>query len=814
MAEKVASLYAEVTAETKEAEGNLKAFRGDLEQTGSGASSLAGEVMSAAAVIGIAIGAAAAAALTMKEVFQFGAEGAQVLQVQSAFQNLMTTVGAAPDILNELRTATQGTVADFGLMAGSDKLLAGTSGELEKSLAADLPQLWKIAQAASDLNPQLGSTSEMFGKITAAIQSGRGVSLAQIGIALKMSDAYGDFGASADKAGSALTKEQQQEAILNAVMEKGNTIVGQAAGVNTQAAHSIQGMDASLKNVSNDIKAQFAPAIGWAADGIDKLVAAFPRAVTALDAQAASLVHATGSYDEYIVGVQKAAQAAGLTIASTKEQSTAFGTLKNATGMVVGNIDILTKSEYGMAQSSSDAATGQDGLALSTGIFADAAKQAATDGSLFFNACKNLGTGAEGAAKGTDQLAEALPRVRAAEAAEKMQLAAAGALALATNQQAAALAADALASGLEGRILGAMEGYTSTMGPLIAEQQTLNGELQTALNQGYSPIGKTVTELNGKLAENQVKQDAAALAMQKATAQMIYQQAAAGLDSAAALGLARAMGVISETDYTVATAVGALRVEFDTNKDGMISAKEAAQGYTKAVGLVYQATINLQKAGSPVNKDTLSAEMQRLADATASGTIPATVDSMGTAAPKLGDFATGMKGIGEVADPAAKGISAANLAMSNSPLSASTLKNALGTIKQPLDDTKQSAQDLETAIQGIKAVHVSVSTNEASFTDAESWIAGLASSIEGLPASKKITITVMAKTATPTPTGPPTGPHRIVTPPTEGGVAAGQTLTEAPVYITNNITNNIYDPLAAAILAENQKQILERRMKR
>ena len=67
------------------------------------------------------------------------------------------------------------------------------------------------------------------------------------------------------------------------------------------------------------------------------------------------------------------------------------------------------------------------------------------------------------------------------------------------------------------------------------------------------------------------------------TSEMIFNQAAAGLDSAAALELARGMGLVNEETYGAIGLLQHLKEKYDANKDGLIDAKEAAAGYTREV---------------------------------------------------------------------------------------------------------------------------------------------------------------------------------------------------------------------------------------
>ena len=65
------------------------------------------------------------------------------------------------------------------------------------------------------------------------------------------------------------------------------------------------------------------------------------------------------------------------------------------------------------------------------------------------------------------------------------------------------------------------------------------------------------------------------------TKQTLFNQAAAGLDSLAALDLARSMGLIDEEAYAAGTAVEDLRQKYDTNHDGAITAAEGAAQFAR-----------------------------------------------------------------------------------------------------------------------------------------------------------------------------------------------------------------------------------------
>ena len=102
---------------------------------------------------------------------------------------------------------------------------------------------------------------------------------------------------------------------------------------------------------------------------------------------------------------------------------------------------------------------------------------------------------------------------------------------------------------------------------------------------------KKLAELNGALDENVAKNELASLAMEEATKQFIYQQAAVMLTKEAALELAFQMGLIDEASYAAALGIQNLTSFYDRNKDGAIDAAEAQAGFYGNLKLV-QDTIN------------------------------------------------------------------------------------------------------------------------------------------------------------------------------------------------------------------------------
>jgi hypothetical protein len=155
--------------------------------------------------------------------------------------------------------------------------------------------------------------------------------------------------------------------------------------------------------------------------------------------------------------------------------------------------------------------------------------------------------------------------------------------ALAEEQKRLAVVASNVAFAVSGPLQNAYETYTGTMVDFTGKQGDLMLQMRTLLDQGYSPESQALLDLQREYKTLNGDIDDASEALSRATAEMIFQQASANLDGEALLELGRAMGVISETDYNLAKTIGEINTLFDANKDGVINAAEANDGYIQAL---------------------------------------------------------------------------------------------------------------------------------------------------------------------------------------------------------------------------------------
>lgn len=771
MATKVASLYADVNANISGFTAGMSSVKGQL---GGVASSLAGFVGVATA----AFGAAAVGAIAFQKALEFGDMGAEIGQTRSSFDNLATSLGQGPELLQQLQTATRGTVTEFSLMSSTNTLLIGTSGQLGQALAANAPQLAAIAQAARDVNPALGDTSFLYDSLARGIKRASPLILDNLGIIVKLEEEYRNYASTIGKTAGQLTAEEKSMAVLNATLREGNKIIEQAAQVNTSASTSIDKMQASLEDMGNAAKERAAPAIAGMADAITNMLTPAQQLTTNLTKTESAARASSQTYTEYSSAVTKAAQASGLLVLEN-------GNLVDAHMNLVQAGYMLTSSEWQVSKTMGAVYNSANllGGGLST---LDAKAQG------FGN---SLGT-IDG---GLSMLGQTFPQVTEAVGASEVAITAYGDRLTALGGYYAELEAAeqnrittaGLMAGIQGTLGDATASYSATLAQLTEQETQITDALVRAQEQGYAPTSQKVTELTEALKLNQEAQGAALENLQGVTAEMLYQQAAAGLDTQAALDLARSMGVLSEADYTVATAMQQLREQFDSNHDGMITATEDASGFAAAASAMTQAIQSVQAKNLPLTASNIAKELDAMAKTEAESALSELAGAAEEGAEPLSDVASAAADAGAAAEDAASGLEDQNDALGDTQNAAqravaglNSAASAARNATQPLRTAATAAAQLAGSLQDIPG-RTSIVVTTSGVDSAIAELERLAGVIGSIPTN--LTINVAVASTTPTTTS-------AQSPITSSYEAA------LPAIVSE--TYNIFDPLAAVILAE------------
>jgi hypothetical protein len=254
MAEKIASLYAEIYADTTKLDKGLKGTKDKLEDTEKSTKKTQGSFGDFAKTLAVVAGAAMAVGAAMKKAFEFTRQGAQVIQTERAFASMAGTIDMSTDVLDDWREAVNGTISDMQLMTGFQTLAAGLSKEMTAAFADSNVELLKIAKAASALNPQLGDTAYMYESITRGIKRNSPLILDNLGIVVKVGEANEKMADKLGKSVDALTAEEKQMALLIEVLKSGDRLVEQLGGSVESAVDPWDRFTTAIKNATDQQK--------------------------------------------------------------------------------------------------------------------------------------------------------------------------------------------------------------------------------------------------------------------------------------------------------------------------------------------------------------------------------------------------------------------------------------------------------------------------------------------------------------------------------------------------------------------------------
>ncbi len=154
----------------------------------------------------------------MKKVFDVGQYAAAQKQTAMAFKSIAEDAGAmADEIIDNMRRMSGETISELKMMLSANRAsLLGIPVDAFDDLMA-------IARASATATGE--SVGKMFDDIVKGIGRGSPMILDNLGIVLKVEDAYKEYAKSLGKTVAALTKQEQTQAVLNATLKSGEDII-------------------------------------------------------------------------------------------------------------------------------------------------------------------------------------------------------------------------------------------------------------------------------------------------------------------------------------------------------------------------------------------------------------------------------------------------------------------------------------------------------------------------------------------------------------------------------------------------------------
>lgn len=183
-------------------------------------------------------------------------EAPRVEQLRASFDNLSTSAGLSGDeIMASMREASKGMVTDVSLMESFNKsmLLVG------EGMATKLPKLMEIAQASAAATGQ--DVGFLLDSLVTGIGRGSPMILDNLGLTINLAEAYEGYAKTLGVTADELTKAQQQEALLNAVMASGDEFI-QRLGDNTGGtAQTLAQFKTTIENLKMGLATGLLPAL-------------------------------------------------------------------------------------------------------------------------------------------------------------------------------------------------------------------------------------------------------------------------------------------------------------------------------------------------------------------------------------------------------------------------------------------------------------------------------------------------------------------------------------------------------------------------
>lgn len=484
--------------------------------------------------------------------FEWGKEGAAVAQTAESFDLLLQKVGAAPDLLNQLRQASNGTISDMDLMRQTSLLLAGAQGDLAKGLSGAAPGLVEMAKAAEKLNPHLGTATEQYQSLIEGIKRGSVEKLDDLGIVVDMQVAYMQYAQSIGKSADELTAEERKLAVLNKTMEGAKILLSQVGGNTESATDAYAQLEVAIKQAGDEFKMSLEPAVRGVTNALTELLTGYEKLTKGKQAEINVAAQEAKTFDEYAARVKAAVADKTTFVSVTDGIITVMRREGQMAREVTDDYDLMSRASWDAAHSKT--------------LYADGSQRAAA-------VTRILQETAQDAARAQGEYAKSLDE--AAEAAKRQQEA--------TAKLIADMNRSALDAGVSGPLTKALNDYRAKIDDLKAQNAGLIVELQRLAAEGADPAGQEFADLAQRLRDNVDEQARLRESTNKATKEMLYQKAAAMMDQDAALKLAEAMGILSNEDYVLFRRVVFLTGELDKNSTQLVEGTEITERYLDAM---------------------------------------------------------------------------------------------------------------------------------------------------------------------------------------------------------------------------------------
>lgn len=242
-------------------------------------------------------------------------EGAVVNTTAQAFDRVSASILKVPNLLEDLRIVSRGTINDFALMTQTMSLVQGAAPNLAQALGQAAPAILEIARASAILNPALGSAEQNYARLALGIRRSSVRILDDIGLVIRLQDAYDAYAEKIGKTVTQLTAQEKQFALLEATLREGQNLIDALGDSTTSQVDAFQQLEASWTNLMNSMKGSFAesvlPIIRTLSGDFRQIMQGIVRDLQIAPQEMGNFDPIIGSLEELIDTLEEAAEATG-----------------------------------------------------------------------------------------------------------------------------------------------------------------------------------------------------------------------------------------------------------------------------------------------------------------------------------------------------------------------------------------------------------------------------------------------------------------------------------------------------------------------
>lgn len=253
-AAQIASLFVSIGADLQPLSKGLGQAQGTIQRSGGRITSILGGIGTAAA--GLAVAGVGGVAALGGGILALARQAAPLEGVRNSFDNLTQSIGQGSDeTLKALQEASKGMITDTDLMKSFNEAVMLTGD----TMGTEFPRLMEIAQASAvatgqDMGFMLDSLVKGIGRASPMI-------LDNLGLTIDLSEAYDAYATSLGKTAADLTKAEQQQAILNAVVAQGDELIGKLGGEMGGSEMAMAQLNTTIGNLKDSLGTAFLPAL-------------------------------------------------------------------------------------------------------------------------------------------------------------------------------------------------------------------------------------------------------------------------------------------------------------------------------------------------------------------------------------------------------------------------------------------------------------------------------------------------------------------------------------------------------------------------